>query len=726
MKGGDLVTFIEHQTHSPFSTRKEISIEMLHNAIHPIYQMIKKWLLEGKIDDVYGEFFLKSSEHPKLLQNSEIINENIPSFFEDIVEDVKFVGEAILFLQSEGEDVKETIDLIKKNWLIFVENSSEKSSQKCYEMKDNSENEKNFNYMNNCNMNNNTNNCQMNFNCMNNCNNNNINVNELLLNYNTMCMNYNTLLMRCNSSISNQQMNVVTMNYPNNFNNFNNMNNFNNFNNQNNQNNYNYNNQNQQKMKVNTKETEKNRLTQQSEFFKFLHSISHSIHERCVRLVTQKYHPLQHLQIIKEFVLLFRGDFAWNLIDNLTQKIKLDGSITKVDLFSCFSSALQLVQFSSDQLNQSDRNYQNGSICRNNEICQNEHNNENNENCNNCQNCQNCNNYQNGQNCRNNENVLFECLHRLKITTEQKTNTIKNIEDEIILSYEFPQALQLLIPKTHLKQYEEIFKFLWRTKCLLHRLDSIQKSFFSFLLIISNVKKLPLKVMTWQSQLREALKFVSTIEEYCYHYMEECSRRFDDAWKNAIDLDLLSSIHQKYLDEIRTVLYMKKSSQNSYQGLAQGFAQSSFHSSFQSSSQSFSPTFSQNPSQGLRSSAERRSLVGQSTIENPISAIIHNLYFFIGQAIEAMEAFIREISNDLNEFHGIFGDMETKKRFNQKIEEFEDGVNVQLGSYEQIFGEFMTEISSSDSAHARFLLRRLNPNYKRPLDCSVIFPMEGF
>jgi hypothetical protein len=72
---------------------------------------------------------LKSSENPKLLQNSEIIDENIPSFFEDIVEDVKFVGEAILFLQSEGEDVKETIDLIKKNWFICVENYYQNSLQ---------------------------------------------------------------------------------------------------------------------------------------------------------------------------------------------------------------------------------------------------------------------------------------------------------------------------------------------------------------------------------------------------------------------------------------------------------------------------------------------------------------------------------------------------------------------------------------------------------------------
>ena len=91
-----------------------------------------------------------------------------------------------------------------------------------------------------------------------------------------------------------------------------------------------------------------------------------------------------------------------------------------------------------------------------------------------------------------------------------------------------------------------------------------------------------------------------------------------------------------------------------------------------------------------------------------------------------MEIFIFELTEKLNDFHGIFNDYESKKEFNKIVENYESSVYLQLESYQQIYGEFMPEISASDSPHARFLLRRLNPNYKRPLDCSVIYPMEGF
>ena len=186
---------------------------------------------------------------------------------------------------------------------------------------------------------------------------------------------------------------------------------------------------------------------------------------------------------------------------------------------------------------------------------------------------------------------------------------------------------------------------------------------------------------------------------------------------------------------------MKKSYQNSYQTSSQNSSnnmilhslnisnQSSSQNSLNNTNQNSYQTSSQNSfnntfNSTLRVSTERRSF-GNSQLANmnPIMGIISNLYFYLDLSIDEMQKCISEISTELHEKHGIIGDFEQKKKFTEKMKEKELMVNIQLDSYEKLFHEFMTEIVSSDTMHARFLLRRLNPNYKGPLDISMISPI---
>ncbi|GAB1228055.1 hypothetical protein ENUP19_0370G0025 [Entamoeba nuttalli] len=458
VKGGQLLTYLDEQTHSPYQTRKKICIRMLQNGTIPIYNMIYDWVLQGTFNDPFHDFFLTLKSTPSLLETTYLQNQLVPSFLNSYKNDIKFVGEATTFLQKEGEDISDLISIIESNKNEFTISSSTLPS--------------------------------------------------------------------------------------------------------------------------------------------LIHSLNTLAHQKAVKLLTEKYTPLIHTQNIKQYILLFRGDFANTFIDSLSQAL-VNGPLSQVDLNSYFHAALAVT------------------------------------------------------------NTIPERLHCIC-----KGQEVNQIETDILLHYELPEPLQLIITDNHIQKYNEIFKFLWKIKCMSISIDKAYRNMFPFFILASQINGLPLFLHHFRIKFGECAKFMDALEEYAYVHMKECYVHFEDAWKSAVDLYGLSSIHGAYVEEICKVLYISN---------------------------------------------------------DKVNTILNSIIGFISNAVEKLNAFIAIISDE------IYRQQFNKQHISQflsTLKEMEDRVNLELDNYKAYYNQFIMAIASADNKQTRFLLRRLNPERYNPPEISEIVAMD--
>ncbi|ELP93297.1 gamma-tubulin complex component, putative [Entamoeba invadens IP1] len=465
LKGGELLSYLHRETRSPHKMRNSIAKRMLEEASVPLYQMIYDWVVRGQFTDPHHDFFLTIKTTPALLETTHIQNNLVPSFLCQIASGIKFIGEAVIFLQDIGCDVNDLTDEMESNKNLF---------------------------------------------CLDQTENNNFQI--------------------------------------------------------------------------------------------FVNQLNNKTHKKTVELLQEKYTPLEHTFLIKQYMLLFRGDFATNLIDSINQTLTC-GTMTQADLTSYFRSALNLTNCFTDRL-----------CCR------------------------------------------------------AEEGGVKNIQFDVTISYKLPKPLGLIISQKQVETYNDIFKFLWRVKCLRISINKVFKRMFPFFVSSALIDGIPVFLHRFRIKFVECARFVESLEEYMYVHMQECYDHFEEAWKTANDLYALSSIHGAYVDEIARVLFIS------------------------------SPT---------------------------ISVITTSIINFIFTAIEKLDYFITNVSIEIDRRKGMNRvDRERAEKFNNTVEEMENRVDLELDNYKAFYNHFLSAIDEIDNKQSRFLLRRLNPEIEHEMDINFSFVID--
>ncbi|KAL7718292.1 Gamma-tubulin complex component [Entamoeba marina] len=128
LRGGEILTYLEKSTYSPTRSIKTITERFLIDASQPILLKVYDWMTFGKFEDTYHDFFLTIRNSPCLLETTQLEKQLIPSFLNDVVDAIKFVGEAMIFLQQEGQDIEDMLQVIEKNKHVFCYGSNELKS----------------------------------------------------------------------------------------------------------------------------------------------------------------------------------------------------------------------------------------------------------------------------------------------------------------------------------------------------------------------------------------------------------------------------------------------------------------------------------------------------------------------------------------------------------------------------------------------------------------------
>ena len=122
---GGVLTYLYKQSKSPNSIMQALSTRFLVNCSQPVYKMLYDWVSQGMFDDPQRDFFLIANKKPTLLSNTLFVTRNVPIFLETVKNDIKFIGEALLFFKQEGENVDDIVEMVENKESIFTYNSNE-------------------------------------------------------------------------------------------------------------------------------------------------------------------------------------------------------------------------------------------------------------------------------------------------------------------------------------------------------------------------------------------------------------------------------------------------------------------------------------------------------------------------------------------------------------------------------------------------------------------------
>ncbi|KAI8061728.1 gamma-tubulin complex component protein [Gongronella butleri] len=108
-KGGALVSAIHDYTNHGDPFFKQFITEMLQRVSKPFYDMLRRWITEGELDDPFEEFFVATDptvSEEELWQRKYTIRENmLPSFISnDLAQKIFSIGKSLNFIRYSCHD----------------------------------------------------------------------------------------------------------------------------------------------------------------------------------------------------------------------------------------------------------------------------------------------------------------------------------------------------------------------------------------------------------------------------------------------------------------------------------------------------------------------------------------------------------------------------------------------------------------------------------------------
>ena len=116
---GNLLSYLDTESRSPYAERKRLAERFLADASRPLFNLLFEWLFQGIIDDSHSDFFLRPRLHHELFNYTSLQQSAVPAFLERLKDEIKLIGEGILFLRDEGQDTTAITALVDAHRAAF-------------------------------------------------------------------------------------------------------------------------------------------------------------------------------------------------------------------------------------------------------------------------------------------------------------------------------------------------------------------------------------------------------------------------------------------------------------------------------------------------------------------------------------------------------------------------------------------------------------------------------